>query len=98
VVTVKVPDHRSLIHSPLDAGKMVLSGRIGTINATSAGAAGVGAVRPPAWAPAAGLKRRVRGGEGEGVKRARWPPVIRPRRGLAVKARVQGGESEASRA
>jgi predicted dehydrogenase len=41
VVTVKVPDHRSLIHSPLDAGKMVLSERIGTINATSAGAAGV---------------------------------------------------------
>jgi predicted dehydrogenase len=47
VVTVKVPDHRSLIHSPLDAGKMVLSERIGTINATSARAAGVEAVRPP---------------------------------------------------
>ncbi len=25
-----------------------------------------------------------------GVNRVRWPPVIRRRRGLAVKARVQG--------
>jgi hypothetical protein len=39
-----------------------------------------------------GAKARV------GVKSARWPPVILRRRALAVKARVQGGESEASRA
>jgi len=39
-----------------------------------------------------GAKARV------GVKRARWPPVILRGRGLAVKARAQGGESEASRA
>ena len=32
-----------------------------------------------------------------GVTRARWPPATLRRRGLAVKARVQGGESEASR-
>ena len=59
----------------------------------------MGAVRPPPWAPAAGLKRRVRGVKVRvGVNRVRWPPVIRRRRGLAVKARVQGGESEASQA
>jgi hypothetical protein len=33
-----------------------------------------------------------------GVTRARWPPATLPRRGLAVKGRVQGGESEVSRA
>ena len=48
-----------------------LQERIGTTNAAFAGAAGVGAVRPPREPPAAGLKRRVRGGEGEGRRQAR---------------------------
>ena len=47
VVTMKVPDHRSLIQARSMLRKMVLSERRGTTNATSAGAAGVGAVRPP---------------------------------------------------
>lgn len=76
--------------------RSLVSWRIGTINATSAGGPASrqsGLPREPRrYGAVEGSKARV------GVKRARWPPVILRRRGLAVKARVQGGESEASRA